>query len=142
MEGPDGLFVSRWKPFEASTRVPVGLHTDKLYLLLANHMTNMHSGLTQAEVMLEYADGDRVTVPLTAPHEIDSMVQHYSDLAPVWIGGEDQGWFGFGNAFGSHADITDIEVDPSRELAAFELRCVTRDTLVGLLAATAHRAPD
>lgn len=138
-EGNDGLYLSRWQPFERSANIPVGVHADKLYLLLVNHTHNSQTHLTQAEVVLQYADGVNQTIPLTGPTDIDGMLQHYSDMAPEWIGGKDQGWYGHGRAKGVHADVTDIEVDPTRELAAFELRCVTEETLIGLLGATAHQ---
>lgn len=142
MEGNDGLYVSRWDLFPQAARVAVGVRGDKLYLLLANHTHNSQTHLTQAEVVLEYADGDEQTVPLTGPADIDGMLQHYSDMAPEWIGGRDGGWYGHGRASGVHADVTDIELDPSRELAGFEIRCVTEETLIGLLGATVHRPAD
>jgi hypothetical protein len=138
-EGNDGLYLSRYEPLESSARIAAPVRADRLYLLLANHTHNSQSHMTLAEVVLEYTDGSTETVPLNSPHDIDSMLQHYCDMAPVWIGGKNEGWFGHGGASGVHADITDIEVDPARELAAFELRCTARDTVIGLLAATAHK---
>jgi len=141
MEGNDGLYLSRYRPLRSSARIATAVRADRLYLLLANHTHNSQSHMKLAEVVLHYADGSTQTVPLTSPHEIDSMLQHYCDMAPVWIGGKDEGWFGHGHASGVHADITDIQVDPARELTAFELRCTARDTVIGLLAATAHTIP-
>jgi Domain of unknown function (DUF4450) len=138
-EGNDGLFVSRWDPFPQSARVEAGVRGDKLYLLLANHTHNSQTHLTQAEVTLEYDDGEKVRVPLNGPHDMDGMLQHYSDMAPEWLGGIEGGWYGHGRASGVHADVVDIELDGSRTLAAFEIRCVTEETLVGLLGATVHR---
>ena len=138
-EGNDGLYLSRFEPLQSSARIAAPVRADRLYLLLANHTHNSQSHMTLAEVVLEYTDGSTQTVPLKSPHDIDSMLQHYCNMAPEWIGGKDEGWFGHGGASGVHADITDIEVDPARTLAAFELRCTARDTVIGLLAATAHR---
>ena len=118
--------------------VEAGVLGDKLYLLLANHTHNSQTHLTQAEVTLEYDDGDKVRVPLNGPHDVDGMLQHYSDMAPEWIGGIEGGWYGHGRASGVHADVVDIELDGSRTLAAFEVRCVTEETLIGLLGATVH----
>ena len=140
VEGPDGLYLSRWQPFERSALIAVGARADRLYLLLANHTHNSQTHMTQAEVTLQYADGTKGTIALAGPRDIDGMLQHYSDMAPEWIGGRDQGWYGHGRASGVHADVADIAVDPSRELVAFELRCVTEETLIGLLGATVHRS--
>ena len=141
MEGNDGLYLSRFKPLRSSARIATAVRADRLYLLLANHTHNSQSHMQLAEVLLHYADGSTQTVPLTSPHDINSTLQHYCDMAPVWIGGQDEGWFGHGGASGVHSDITDIQVDPTRELTAFELRCTARDTVIGLLAATAHTIP-
>ncbi len=138
--GRDGMFLSRWAPFPDKTAVDVGVRADRLYLLLANHTHNSQTHMVQATVVLVYADGRRQTVPLRGPRDIDGMLQHYSDMAPEWIGGRDRGWYGHGRATGTHADVTDIPVDPRRELRAFELRCVARETLIGLLGATVHTA--
>ncbi|NOY81080.1 MAG: hypothetical protein GXP31_08755 [Kiritimatiellaeota bacterium] len=136
--GRDGMFLSRWAPFPEKTTVAVGARVDRLYLLLANHTHNSQTHMIQAAVTLLYSDGCRRVVPLRSPHDIDGMLQHYSDMAPEWIGGKDRGWYGHGRATGVHADVTDIPVDSTRELRAFELRCIARETLVGLLGATAH----
>jgi len=138
--GKDGLFLSRRRPFPEKAVIPVGVRADRLYLLLANHTHNSQTHMVQASVTLIYGDGRREVVPLQSPHDIDGMLQHYSDMAPEWIGGKDGGWYGHGRAQGVHADVTDIPVDPERELRAFELRCVARETLIGLLGATAHLA--
>ena len=138
-KGNDGLYVSRWRPFEQAALVPVGVRGDKLYLLLANHTHNSQTHMEQARVVLHYQDGTQNSVGLRSPGDIDGMLQHYSDMAPEWIGGIEQGWYGHGRASGVHADVTDINIDPSRELSAFELRCMTQETLIGLLGATVHR---
>jgi len=138
VKGQDGLYVSRWDPFPRSARVQAGARGDKLYLLLANHTHNSQTHMVQAAVVLEYADGTRTRVPLKSPEDIDGMLQHYSGMAPEWIGGREQGWYGHGRASGVHADVTDIELDPTRELASFEVQCLTEETLVGLLGATVH----
>ena len=140
-EGKDTLLVSRWQPFPEKAVIPVGLRTDRLYLLLANHTSNNQTHLVQATITLMYADGSRQVVPLKGPHDIDGMLQHYSDMAPEWIGGKNEGWYGHGRASGVHADVTDIAVDPTRELRSFEVCCITRETLIGVLGATAHAAP-
>ncbi len=139
VSGRDGLFLSRWRPFPAEAEVRVHARGDRLYLLLANHTHNSQTHMALAEVVLEYAGGRRTIVPLRAPHDIDGMLQHYSDMAPEWIGGADGGWYGHGRATGVHADVADIPVNPDLELRAFRLRCLARETLIGLLGATLHQ---
>ena len=138
--GPDGLYASRWDPFPQHVDVPVPpCHADRLYLLLANHTHNSQTHMVQARVTLEYADGGKTEVPLRCPDDIDGMLQHYSDMAPEWIGGQNHGWYGHGRASGVHADVTDIETDPLRTLTGFRVSCVTEETLIGVLGATVHR---
>ncbi|MBI3946134.1 MAG: hypothetical protein HY321_09465 [Armatimonadetes bacterium] len=136
-EGDNVLCATRWRSHPDEVTIPVGRAAQRLYLLLANTTQNSQTHLPHARVTLEYADGQTEKADLAGPEEIDHLLQHYAVRAcPQWIGGSEGGFYGHGLATGAHADILDLHPGRREPIARLRIRCLRRETLIGVLGVT------
>ncbi|NLG50259.1 MAG: DUF4450 domain-containing protein [Chloroflexi bacterium] len=134
--GNNGLFASRWEQWPREAVIPVNRQGRKLYLLLAGTTLNNQTRIANGRLVLRYADGNEQAVELTNPDNYDHLLQHFSQNYPQHIGGAKEGYYGVGNASGTHADILDIPLDAGRVLASLRVECIAPEIIIGVLAAT------
>ncbi len=144
-EGANGLFVSKWNQFPDRARIPVrdsgasGAETlvapREVYLLIAGTTFNNQTRIANAEVSIHYADGTSQIQELYNPTTYDSLLQHFSDNYPQWIGGKKEGYYGVGRASGVHADILNIPL-AGKEVKEIEVACLAHEIIVGVLGVT------
>ena len=132
-EGANGAFCGRCEGLPDVLTVPLAGRAKGVAFLLA---LSTNPNLDWAEALratVTYADGGRETLALVPPDNCDDWI-NYSQREPYHLTGEH---VMLGNW--AHANVLTISVDPSRELKALELRCLSCETLGGLLAVTAVR---
>lgn len=141
--GANGLFVSKWDQFPERAEIPVvaGAATGEpgepreLYLLVAGTTFNNQTYIENGVVSIRYADGDLQLYPLENPSNYDSLVQHFSNNYPQWIGGAENGFYGVGRASGVHADIINIPLR-GKAIESLAVECVSYEIIIGILGLT------
>jgi len=134
--GNNGLFAARWEQWPRETRIPVGRQGRKLYLLMAGTTLNNQTYIANGRLVLRYADGGEQVVELVNPDNYDHLLQHFSQNYPQHIGGDKEGYYGVGQASGTHADILDVLLDAGRVLESVRVECIAPEIIIGVLAAT------
>jgi hypothetical protein len=141
------LALSSWQPYPlpGGAVIPLGLHCQRLWLLLQNYVHPMRNYLPNGEVVLHYADGKRRVESLIPPFNLDCYFQHFSregacvplgQLGP-WPGGWTPIHRGMATA---HADALEIACDADSLLESVELRATCSEGMLGLAGLTALSA--
>jgi hypothetical protein len=112
---------------------------EKLYLLTANLAKSLKSYYPGAEVVVNYADATTQICPLVPPSTMPSLVTNICPNAQaIRFGQITHGSTAIDD--NCYVSVTDLVLDPSKPVAAFEFRCVATETLLGILGATALEA--
>jgi hypothetical protein len=109
---------------------------EKLYLLSANLVKTLKCYYPAAEVRARYADGSEQLFSLAPPYTMPGVVGQICPAAFAVRVGSLQG---DGNPVSDTAcyySVTDLLLDPTKPLAAIELRCVATETLMGVAGLT------
>lgn len=139
------LALSSWRPYPlpAGAVVPVGMHCERLWLLLQGYVHPMKNYIPNGEVVLVYDDGHRIIESLIPPFNLDCYFQHFSRRGiPVSLGHLGPSGFIHGGMLSAHADALEIRCDPDRRLQSVELRATCSEGLIGLVGMTALQAPE
>ena len=132
-EGANGAFCGRCKELPDTLTVPLAGKAKGVAFLLT---LSTHPNLDWTEALratVNYADGGRETLALVPPDNCDDWI-NYSQRYPYHLTGEHVmlgTW--------AHANALTVPTDPGRELRSFELKCLSGETIGGLLAVTAVR---
>ena len=132
-EGANGAFCGRCEKLPDALTVPLAGKARGVAFLLA---LSTHPNLDWIEALratVTYADGGRETLALVPPDNCDDWI-NYSQRYPYHLTGEHVmlgTW--------AHANALTVTTDPARELKSFELKCLSGETIGGLLAVTVVR---
>jgi hypothetical protein len=127
--------------FSSAVQLKLGRaeHLEKLYLLTANLAKSLKSYYPGAEVVVHYADGTTQLFPLVPPYTMPSLVTNICPGAQaIRFGQITHGSTPIDDS--CYLSVTDLVLDPSKPVDAFEFRCVATETLLGILGATALEA--
>ena len=107
----------------------------EMFLLIAGTTFNNQTYIENSKIVIHYAVGERQVYALENPSTYDSLLQHFSDNYPQWIGGEKDGYFGVGRATGVHADIINIPIR-GKPIESVEITCASHEVIIGVLGIT------
>ena len=151
------LFTSRWANYPISASVGLSGRGRRLFLLMAGSTNPMQSRLDNGEVVVGYTSGPASRLALRNPEtwwpiERDYFVDDYQfrlvgpfptrlDLATGRVREIDPASFkGKGSRVpGGSATVLTLDLDQNRMLRSLEVRALSNDVVVGLLAATIER---
>jgi hypothetical protein len=139
------LALASWKPYSlpAGAVIALGRKTERLYLLLQSYVHPSRCYIPNGEVVLIYAGGERKTVQLIPPFNLDCYYQHFSrEGIEVKFGKLVYGkWSAVRPPIpDAHADSLMIPCDPGRVLKAVELRATCSEAVIGLAGLTVLEA--
>jgi len=144
---PDLLALSSWPPYPlpGGATIEVGMHCRRLWLLLQGYVHPMKNYIPNGEVILAYDDGSRHVESLIPPFNLDGYFQHFARRGtPVPRGriSTPHGWgFVHPGMMNPHADALEIPCDPSKVLAAVEIRATCTEGVIGVVGMTALAGP-
>lgn len=155
----DVAFVSQWDNHPDTLTTPLTGRARRLHLLMAGSTNWMQSRLDNGEVVVAYADGSRVRLPLHNPttwwpiekdYFIDGLAFNRPEPVPVRVDlktaevrvrtpadftrGEHAAVIP-----GGSATVIALPLDPTKELASVTVRALANEVVIGLLAATLER---
>jgi hypothetical protein len=154
---PNILFTSRWDNYPTEASLPLHGHARRLYLLMAGSTNAMQSRIDNGEVLVRYADGSSARLPLRNPEtwwpiEQDYFIDDFQfplegelptriDLKTGMIRDLNHAHptTGSQEIDGGSATVLQLELDPAKELSGLTLRCLSNETVIGLMAATLER---
>ena len=143
------LALSSWPPYPlpAGVTISVGHSVEKLSFLLQCYVRSTKNYLVNGEIVVHYANGERVVEPLIPPYNLDCYYQHFSLRGrPVLLGtlsrqpkatlmagphGTEMG----------HADVLEVVCDPQRVVKSVEIRATCSEGIIGVVALTAIADP-
>jgi len=119
-------------PNEATIKLNVPVTAEKIYMLTANLTKTCKSYYPAAEIEIIYETGKSVMTQLTPPYTMPSVIQAYcpnSFRIPLGIlmNKQIQWWEGPG------ISVTDLVADPSRKIKEIKFKCVTTETVLGII---------
>jgi hypothetical protein len=138
----DRIILSSWapQPYPAGVTIPVGEKCARIWLLLQCYVQPMKNYITNGEVVLHYANGERHIEPLIPPYNLDCYFQHFSLKGipqPCGHISTATGWgFVYQPMMNPHADCLEIPCDPNAALESIELRATCSEGLLGLAGLT------
>lgn len=109
---------------------------EKLYLLTGNLVKPLKCYYPGAEVVIQYTDGHRQLHQMIPPYTMPSLIGHICPRAFLLPMGRLAGHSGPVVDTQGGLSLTDVVLDPTRLVAAIELRCVATETLLGVAGAT------
>ncbi|HBE40321.1 MAG TPA: hypothetical protein DDW27_03810 [Bacteroidales bacterium] len=120
-------------PGEAILELKRPLRAEKIYLMTANLTKTCKSYYPAAEVEVEYETGKNQIVQLTPPYNMPSMIQAFCpDALQIPLGKiENNQVFLSGVIPG--ISVTDIVTDPARKITKMTFKCVTSETVLGII---------
>jgi hypothetical protein len=115
--------------FELKEPVPV----EKIYLMTANLTKTCKSYYPAAEIELVYEDGKSRTIQLIPPYNMPSFIQTFCpDAYQVPLGKIENNQV-FHDRVGPGISVTDIVTDPAKRLVKVVFKCVTSETVFGII---------
>ena len=115
------------------------LRLEKIYLLTANLTKTIKCYYPGAEVIIHYTSGKDQTELLVPPYTMGCMLYPVSPLAyNIEFGSI--GTLAFGNPAQTGFSVSDITLDPTRKVESIELKCVTSETIFGVMGLTVLEA--
>lgn len=110
--------------------------SEKLYLLTANLVKTVKCYYPAGGVVVNYTDGTRQLHSLIPPYTMPSVVSHICPQAlAVKVGELSAGGDPVPDR-GCYLSLIDVVLDPTKAVESFEFRCVTTESLFGILGAT------
>jgi hypothetical protein len=125
--------VKPW-PSAAFLRFQEPVRLEKIYLLTANLTKTLKCYYPGAEVIAHFSNGSEQVTSLVPPYTMSCMIQRFSPRALT---------IPFGRlprvsviASDTHLAVSDVALDPEKPVVAIELRCVTSETIFGIVGLT------
>jgi hypothetical protein len=121
-------------PSEALIEIEHPVSAEKIYLLTANLTKTCKSYYPAAEVEIIYESGEHQVVQLIPPFNMPSFVQGFCPEAlfiPLGKLETTQTFGKYGNNTG--LSLTDLITDSNRKIRAVKLRCVSSETVFGII---------
>jgi len=121
-------------PGEATIEIGDPVSVEKIYFLTANLTKTCKSYYPAAEVEIIYDSGKNQIVQLIPPFNMPSFVQGYCPEALFIPAGKLEALQTFGE-YGKDTglSLTDLATDPMRKIKQLKLRCVTSETVFGII---------
>jgi len=121
-------------PGEATIEIGDPVSVEKIYFLTANLTKTCKSYYPAAEVEIIYDSGKNQIVQLIPPFNMPSFVQGYCPEALFIPAGKLESLQTFGE-YGKDTglSLTDLATDPMRKIKQLKLRCVTSETVFGII---------
>ncbi|WP_343690995.1 DUF4450 domain-containing protein [Chitinophaga sp.] len=161
--GRNIIFTARWDNYPHSVQVPLHGKATHAYLLMAGSTNPMQSRIANGRITILYEDGSRQVKDLVNPESWCPVEQDYftdslafkmhsqkpwrlhfkTGLVSQDLGSdlEIKGVYGR-EIEGGAGMLTDILLDPQKELKTLTLETLSNDVLVGLMALTLQRFPN
>jgi len=119
-------------PSEAIIELKETISVEKIYMLTANLTKTCKSYYPAAEVEVVYETGKNQIIQLTPPYNMPSLIQTFCpDAFQIPLGKIENN-----QVFGSVApgiSVTDLVTDPTRKIKKVTFRCVTSETVLGII---------
>jgi hypothetical protein len=125
-------------PSEMTIELDSPIAAEKLFLLTANLTKTVKCYHPGAEIVVHYADDHTTLHSLVPPHNMPVMVQHicpnayhipwgtlHGNADPLTMGGNQP-----------NLAVTQLPLDPRRKLTRLTFRCVTSETILGIVGLT------
>jgi hypothetical protein len=113
---------------------------EKMYLLTANLTKSLKCYYPGAEIIIHYVRGEEEIIQLTPPYTMSCMAQPFSPYSFSIPFGKFIDPSKATNALAPekipNLDVSDIVLDSKRKIKQIELRCVTSETILGILGIT------
>ncbi len=128
-------------PSAAVLKFKEPVQLEKIYLLTANLTKTVKCYYPGAEAVVHYTSGDDEIIQLIPPYTMSCMAQPFSPYSySISFGKFSEPSYINTNALASekkpNVDVSDIVLDPGRAVTQVELRCVTSETILGILGIT------
>ncbi|HBE40322.1 MAG TPA: hypothetical protein DDW27_03815 [Bacteroidales bacterium] len=125
---------SKSLPGEAIIDIENPVPVEKIYLLTANLTKTCKSYYPAAEIEVVYDSGENQIVQLIPPYNMPSFVQGYCPEALHIPAGKLESTQTFG-IYGNNTGLalTDLVTDPGRKMKQLKLRCVSTETVFGIV---------
>ncbi len=123
--GNNAAVVSIWENFPTELELPLSGSGEELALFIFGATNAMQSGVVNAQIAVNYAEGKPEVVKLLHPQNFDDL------LVPAL----QMKWESFYWSEGNHGMIVRIKLDPKRKLASLKLTSLANEVLLGLLGA-------
>ena len=124
---------------EVALKLEKPLRLEKIYLLTANLTKTVKCYYPGGEVIIHYTSGKEQTELLVPPYTMDCMLYPVSPLA-YHIEFGSIGTLAVGNPTNTGFSVSDIILDPTRKVESIELKCVTSETIFGVMGITVLEA--
>lgn len=140
------LALSSWPPYPlpAGITIPVGRHVEKFCFLLQCYVRSTKNYITNGEIVVHYAGGERFVESLVPPYNLDCYYQHFSLRGRPVLFGTLSRQPKLGGPEGTemgHADVLEVVCDPMRVVESIEIRATCSEGIIGLLGMTAITTP-
>jgi hypothetical protein len=151
------IFTSQWDNYPREVSVPLAGKSSHAFLLLAGSTSAMQSQFDNGEIIVTYADGSTVKLPLRNPTNWWPIDQDYFmddfafrrngpipprvDLRTGKIRILDEASFKGqgGKVPGGAATVLDLPLDSSKELKSLTVRALANEVVIGLMSVTLAR---
>ena len=129
-------------PPEAIIKLETPVSVEKIYLLTANLTKTCKSYYPGAEVIVKYESGDNQVIQLVPPYTMSSFNQPFC-VRDLNIPFGKLHWTATMVEYGANTglSLSDLELDPERKVKQISLRCVSSETVFGVLGMSLLKSP-
>ena len=127
--GDNVACVSVWDNFPTELTVPLSGTAKELAVLFVSTTNAMQTGVENARITVEYADGTSEPVPLVYPVNIDDWL-----IPALQTEGESVYWNDY-----DHATVCRIPLDSKKDLARVRFDAVANEVILGILGISISR---
>ena len=128
-EGDNVACVSVWDNFPSVLTVPLTGSANELAVLFLSTINAMQTGVENARITVEYADGTREVTSLVYPHGIDDWL-----VPALQTEGETVYWNDY-----NHATVRRIPLCREKTLAHIRIEAVANEVILGVLGISISR---
>ena len=128
-DGDNVACVSVWDNFPTALDVPLTGSAQELAVLFVSTTNAMQTGVENARITVEYADGTSHVVSLVYPHGIDDSL-----VPALQTEGEAVYWNDY-----NHATVRRIPLDKKKALARLRFEAVAGEVILGILGINLYR---
>ena len=131
-QGDNIVFVSQWDNFPKHVTIPVGQAATHAYLLMASVTNPMQSGLTNGRVVFRLSGGQKETLELVNPRNLNWCVDHYPNrYGPLCLVEPNV-------RLGEHlfATVYSVPLVEGRMVKSVSLEALCNESVIGLMGLT------
>lgn len=126
----NAVFVSLYNQYPDKINIPIHTQGHKIYFMLSVSTNNMQSGIENARITVNLADGSKEALPLVNPDNVDDWL-NYSTQKPY-------AKTGFIQMLDtrSHSNILALDFGQVKKIGSIDFECLCSEVLAGLLGLT------